>query len=599
MRFLPNGQWTLEKSAEAPIPELPRTNLRSLIGKTHTVEVHPDIDHLYRLKNHIQSQPKQNMSLSNIKRSEFGFLARKIPRDANGRVTPEMLDKHIAALPKHKVQVKVVPYEIGMQQHREGVPQYAVSVGLHPDTLKGMSEKEQYAWNHLKNQQHDLKGHEHQIGWARIDPHKIVANSEPDGEGGTTINHAVAPNPGHWHIDEIQSDFGAPDKLKDKMDANVHRIFANIYDQVRDPDNFDKKSFLSKYPELSEHLDTHFANVQNRDNALKPIFQQQRELSEIEEQTPEVREKLQQLLGAHQSLYDQFNEQNKPFTDALEKVSQRVAAEHSKKIAQSGKIAQILAHGHQDPMHMIHSAINQLGRQNGVTSTSMDLPNHQAHQSGLRASNQPVQGNGWDQFDAYINGGNVTDEKKDALWEQHGGQDLINDHIGDIDFKSAADKLGPEGLKNWANLALTDLSSWSQNGGDRGNVEWNETLQDPDFNVFSQDMKDKLLGMSPSERDALSRFLGAYGLPAHNQIMREQGFDGWEVSAPLTPDTAQYDDLPVHQVNTYDKRPKKLGFTPVDKKDVMGEYPRDGYNRVQYAKLHKKLREIQELLRKI
>jgi hypothetical protein len=45
-------------------------------------------------------------------------------------------------------------------------------------------------------------------------------------------------------------------------------------------------------------------------------------------------------------------------------------------------------------------------------------------------------------------------------------------------------------------------------------------------------------------------------------------------------------------------RPKKLGFQTVDKKSVLGEHPDDLYNKVQYAKLAKKLRVIQELLKK-
>jgi hypothetical protein len=264
MRFLPNGQWTLAKSDDAPKGP-PPTSIHSLVGKTHTVEVHPHVDQLYRLKNHIQASPNKLMSVTDIKKHpEFGHFGDALKK-LGPRITPGMLDQHIASLPKKKVDIKVAPYEMKAQQHREGVPEYVVSVGLHPDTLKNMSPQEKETWNSMKEKQHDLGGHEHQVGWARIDPYKIesASNRPPPEPRETAIrkllaittdpNHRaeiqaeldkhmeaaglsghgefkkgkIVPNDGHWHIDEIQSDFGVPKAVEHHIRA--HTDPANIY----------------------------------------------------------------------------------------------------------------------------------------------------------------------------------------------------------------------------------------------------------------------------------------------------------------------------------------------------------------------------------
>lgn len=179
-------------------------SIHGLTGQTHTVEVHPDIDHLHNVKSLIQSSGKPHMQLADIKRSGVGQpVLDRLPRDSRGKVTPEMIDKHIESLPKQKVEINVAPYEKeGWQQHRKDVPQYLASVGLHGDTIAGMSDRQKKTWDHLKNQQHDFDGqHEHQVGWARVDPYKM------EGE-------KAVPNDNHWHLDEIQSDLHS---TKDKL----------------------------------------------------------------------------------------------------------------------------------------------------------------------------------------------------------------------------------------------------------------------------------------------------------------------------------------------------------------------------------------------
>lgn len=158
------------------------------IGKVHTVEVHPDIDHLYRAKGLINDNKRPHLHVGDFKRHGFpDDIVKRLPRDGNGKVTPDMIDKHIASLPKHKLDITIHPYERG-QQHRtydankeiinnevswKAPDQYVVSVNRHADTKFGpMSEK-----LHEISKKHQYKwGNDNNIGWGRIDPHKIDKN---------------------------------------------------------------------------------------------------------------------------------------------------------------------------------------------------------------------------------------------------------------------------------------------------------------------------------------------------------------------------------------------------------------------------------------
>ena len=187
--------------------------------------------------------------------------------------------------------------------------------------------------------------------------------------------------------------------------------------------------------------------------------------SNVEENKQKIKE-LDSLLANH---FETWNEKIPHLNDHITRYGDLHSRWRKAQDFGTHHLKDKMNHGHEDPMHMIHSAINQLGRQLGTDSVSMDMPWDQAHQSDLRPSN---------------------------------------------------------------------------------------ALQDEDF---------------PDDKDR------------------------WH--PPDDPPT--YDDLPVHQVNTYDKRPDKLGFNPISKELVLGEDPYDPYSHVQFNLLYKKLREIQELLRKI
>lgn len=594
MRFLPNGQWTLAKHNEMKEGPAP-SSLHDLVGKTHTVEVHPHMDHLYRLKNHIQTQPKQTMPIRDIKKSEFGGLADKLPRDAKGNVTPEMIDKHIEKLPKHKVDVKVVPYKMGAQQHRDGVPQYVASVGFHPDTLKNMSSKEKATWKSMQTKQHDLEGHDNQVGWARIDPYKIDEKDK------------VVPNKGHWHIDEIQSDFGDPKRIDNHIKSHTEpsNIFMDIMGaamQTANPDGpgrgnardnqfaLDPEAFARTYPELAPHFDNYKKSFNDSEEKKA---QAHHDLGPGGTPQDDYWNKIGKIQDEHTANI-------KPFADAATDLSIKTSKDRAAEMVPANKMHDVMSHGHDDPMHMVHSAVNQLGRQNGIESMSMDTPNHQAHQSGLQPSNAMENGNGYDeqaheQVIDHIQRGGVNDEQAQDFWQDLGHRAIAN-NSHDMHFKSATEKLGDEGLKQFASLVPKDSSSWMFNG--HGDSQWGEALADNGYTKdLSPEVREKLRTMTDPEKDALSRFANDYSGDVWPQIANHLGINTNEDYGEVHPDEAEY-DLPVHQINTYEKRPKKLGFQTVHKDDVLGRDPRDSYDKVQYAKLAKKLRLLQELLKK-
>ena len=572
-----NGQWILAKS-EGPDP----TSLHGLIGKNHTVEVHPHMDHLYRLKNLIQKAPGGQMSISDIKKTEFGHFADKFK---GSKVTPEMVDKHIANLPKKKLEIKVVPYEMKAQQHRQHVPEYTVSVGLHPDTLKGMSTEEAYTWNKLKNDQHDLRGHEHQVGWARIDPYKHNENQK------------LVPNDGHWHIDEIQSDFGGPKKLDEKIKniTSANSIYGKIKShmerQVEAPQNLDlypdyvagENDFSQVYPELAHHISSYTKAKKGWTEAHRKALENS---------------KGKEYLEAMRNIDEKFKKDNQSFYDEARQVATQKAKEATEQVTSGKNLHKMLSHGHEDPMHMIHSAVNELGRKNGIKSMSMDMPKHQAHQSSLRPSNENdfQSDNSDEKLYDYIQGGNISNEDANHLWDMH-GQQTINNQIHDIDFKSVYDKLGPEGLKSFAHLVPTDFSSWLFNGNN-DSEHWNDMVKDGGIysKHFSPEVLQALQKMTPREKDALSRFANSYSHPVLSTL--HDNLDLGE-DKPELENIDQYEyDLPVHQVNTYDKRPKKLGFKPMDKEAILGPDENDPYEQVQFANLAKNLKHIRDLLKK-
>ena len=537
---------------ERSSPELLMKAIHEEEGNVHTVEVHPDIDHLYHMKSIINDSNKPNMHINEFKKMGISpKIIDKLPQDEKGRVTPEAIDEHIAGLPKQKVNIHVLPYNSIQQKHRVDSPEHVLSVNLHPEEKAKMDEKQQALWNTIKDRQHNWWGDEannsnnDQIGWVRID-----GNKAKDGD--------YEPHD-HWHLDEIQSDFQNPKKIS-------------------------------------------FASRKDTD----------------ETQT---------------------------------------------------KLLETLSHGHEDPQHMLHSAVNALGRKLGVKSTSMDTPEDQARKSVL---NQPVPPpaaiepfreqiwqnsvkrpnveyqSGWD-HEAEQHARNSSNEERDAHW-QNNRDKLLKEHIDEQpEMEDAIKNIGGmDNLKTLAQNTIGHDEGWAHKGS--SSDEWgkneDEYSEDDDapYRQMPKDLSDKLKKLPDEQRDTISSFLlkhrGAFkkdlasqkGMPERpdntnpftDEYRPATQQDRDEHAARVeryNKDLEEYNknkdkkrELPVHQINTYNKRPKKLGFKTVDKNDVLGEDENSGNvemdndidefaddpvmgqdgdaAQVQYSRLHKNLQKL-------
>ena len=499
----------LRKKSEEECAEVLIKAIKDEVGTTHTVEVHPDIDHLYRAKGILQDSGKDKMHISGFKKSGMApNIVDKIPRDGSGSVTPGMIDGHIASLPKSKIDVHIMPYLRDEQKHRPQSKQFVLSMRLHPDEKAKMNlgKRGEAAFDHMKNSQHTWGGDfddskaKDQIGWVRVDPHKNI----PAGNG----YHSPEEHD-HWHIDEIQSDFQNKKKIKSRLPYTI-----------------------------DEDIETMLGN---------------------------------------------------------------------------------LSHGHEDPQHLLHSVANALGRRLGVKSTSMDMPKDQARKNDLdgfrrgsaalgaaeRQMRTPTYRTpeGWNRIvDQHIQTSGIPEEHSDAVWSKY-GKGLHDEHMeNEPDFKSAVDKLGPDKLKEFSQLAHSRTTGFMFDGeAGRG---WDDASNSTSA---SPELSEKLKNMSNDEKNALSSFLLKHSgniqqhiADIHNLGERpaaDTPYTYTQAADPI-PDEPREEEkpvpLPVHQISTYDKRPRNLGMVPVDKDSLLGPSESDVGRQIQYAKLHKKIQTVHE-----
>lgn len=468
-----NGQWQLNKAASDP---------STLKPGSHEVEIHPDMDHLYNIKGMIKESGKDHLKIGHLRQRgvDEGTL-KKLPRDSTGKVTAEGIDKHIESLPKHKVRLDVGKYNMGMQQHNEN-PQMAISVHMADDHYDSMKPDTKNLHDNIHSMQHDVheNGNTHrQVGWGRVD----------------------ATKPGHWHIDEIQSDFQNKNKVKDHAwlteAEHAHDFMQNNPDhpltqKYWDPDVMEGNAYGSDMWELMD--------------------------------SPTIRNEFRQATG------------NKGVVD-----------DNTIK-----DYVQHISHGHEDPQHMIHSALNALARKHDIGSISMDTPVDQARQSGIS-------------------------------------------HPDDNPLKSAMDKLG--GHDNVAQTISHGLTNWHRDESERA---IHEALDED--NPAYRDLSDK-------ESEALSSYIShhAYNAPEipdnaqwSEELQDKHGknIDNYikQMSDNYSKNIDEGRDVPVHQKLTYEKRPKKLGMRNVSKDHFYEDAEPD--QDVQWMKLHKSLLKIKELLKK-
>lgn len=507
IKFSSSGQWSLHQ----PQP-LKKSNdeAYTVPSGTHTVELHPDMDHLYRMKGAIKDSGKPGIKKGELKKQGFDDnLLKRTPDNGQGLVTADMIDKHIAGLPKHKVNVNVDDYKMDAQQHRDG-PQKVFSVNLHPDTIDKMKKedpKAHEAWEAIKGDQHDLgDGNDDQLGWGRVDLHS---------------------KPSHWHVDEIQSDFQNKDKLKNKAD----NLGENIPGKVR--------KFSEGFGDFANKAIEQHPNKEALQEKLKPY---DHSYHSIEHAFDKDHGKWAQ----HHT--DMVNNLEKEGIKVPEEYKKPMGKEEWDKLNNAGEdvknhVPSILKHlsgNHEDPQHLVHSAINALARKHNAKSTSMDMPVDQIIQSGL--SNPHM---------------------KSGL-EKIGGTTKLRDAI--------LSKLKPGNTENGLNKLL-------ESHKDKLSREEYKTIKSLGEHLYSELPRGDLLNHHQAADDE-----------AHKKSMKEYS-DHLDNSLDYhTSMNGRDGEVPVHQRDTYDKRPKKLGMKPTNKEDVMGpNHNEDPEDQVQYSKVYKSL----------
>lgn len=151
----------------------------------HDVHVHPAVEKLKHLKGQIESMG------GIVHKNQLPDKGQGIPSqlfDGKGQISTQGIDKYLDTLQKERFNVTYGEWT-GCQRHDSSKPQKVLQLNI---TNKQVNElKEAGLWSQFQ-EMHKLSyrsGHpvlKHTLGWARIDD----------------------SHPGHWHIDEIQSDFG-------------------------------------------------------------------------------------------------------------------------------------------------------------------------------------------------------------------------------------------------------------------------------------------------------------------------------------------------------------------------------------------------------
>jgi hypothetical protein len=369
-----NGQWVLEKAA-------PKLNPTKMVEGKHTVEVHPDIDHLYNVKGLINESGKNSMKISHLKQQgvDHGII-KKLPRDAHGNVTPDMIDKHIESLPKHKVDIHVKPSDVESQKHNSN-PQMVATVHMSDHRFSLMNPADRKKFNTL-HQHSFATDPSKQVGWGRIDD----------------TSH------GNWHIDEIQSDL----QHLGKLDINSDEI----WDQSRNAiDNWLSEKKGTGHPSWGK-INTLNEKMREKDIGVAAMHEHWREMTQeaskhIPSVAPWVKDEAMSE-GGHWSIIDPNHFKNSDDKRLIDHIS----------------------HGHKDPQHMIHSALNALARKHNVGSISMDTPEDQTKQSKLNSVTTPNHQNPYLPSNLPVHQVNTYDKRPKKLGMRRVSKDHIFEDAG-------------------------------------------------------------------------------------------------------------------------------------------------------------------------
>jgi hypothetical protein len=251
---------------------------------------------------------------------------------------------------------------------------------------------------------------------------------------------------------------------------------------------------------------------------------------------------------------------------------------------------EFLSHGHNDPQHLIHSVVNELGRRHGFNSVSMDTPEDQARQSNLETEARLSSGD----YDSGISdlerdNYNYILEHPDFIeankkhYDRHLNSDAINfmrQNAANPYLRSALEKIPQDDIDKMKESSTLVDSMPLSDGVEFSDFASYNKLSDPEKDAFHEFLGDIDESEDRPDYRDYQHLVPPEWLEHIRALEQERDRALEQEEKPEAP------ELPVHQIDTYNKRPKKLGFTNVAKDSLMPNHSKPNQD-VQYSKLHK------------
>lgn len=150
----------------------------------HDIDVHPATEKLKHLKGQVEEAGGK------IHKRDLPGQGQGLPKelfDGQGHMTPQNTEQYLKSLPHQKYNISYKRWK-GAQRH-SSADQAVIQLNMTNDHVRQLKEQGLFDTFKKMHSMSFSSGHpvdHHSLGWARVD------DSHPD----------------HWHIDEIQSDFG-------------------------------------------------------------------------------------------------------------------------------------------------------------------------------------------------------------------------------------------------------------------------------------------------------------------------------------------------------------------------------------------------------
>ena len=173
-----------QAAGEAMSHSRPSSYNKTLEGG-HEIDIHPATEKLKHLKGKILEAGGA------VNKNALPNKGQGLPGQVftgKGEITGDSIDNFLKTLPHSKFNVSYSKWN-GMQRHDRTKDQKVLQLNMTDDHVRQMKEQGLFPTFKKMHELSHRSGHpvrKHSLGWARIDDSQ----------------------PGHWHIDEIQSDFG-------------------------------------------------------------------------------------------------------------------------------------------------------------------------------------------------------------------------------------------------------------------------------------------------------------------------------------------------------------------------------------------------------